>query len=152
MPASKIQSEQEVIRWLEEGKTYQWMADEYMRRYNLEVTPTMFSNFRARRGLSRRFTRNDDLIPWEVKREHRWSFALAMLRVEARRRSGREIREVDAKRLASWKRSLEEQDAVVHYEPDTEEGWFYVPRRKGIDLDLIREPERKTTRRSSMDY
>ena len=29
MPASKIQDEHEVIRWIEEGRTYGWMVEEY---------------------------------------------------------------------------------------------------------------------------
>lgn len=151
MPASKIQDEQEVIRWIEEGKTYAWIVEEYLRKYNIETVPSMWSNFRARRGLERRIARNDDLIPWEVNREHRWAFPLAMLRVEARRRAGMPLRDVDAKRLASWKDSLADANAVVHYDPDTEEGWFLVPRRKGIDTDLIRQPDHKTTARKAVD-
>lgn len=141
MPRSKIVNEQEVIRWFEEGRSYNWMVEEYEKKYNLQVTPSMFGNFRMRRGLDRRISRDETLIPWEVKREHRWHYPLAMLRVEARRREGRELRETDAQRLANWKQSLAEQDLVVHYDPDTEEGFFYVPRRQGIDTDLIRVPD-----------
>ena len=151
MPASKIQDEAEVIRWIEEGKTYSWIVDEYLRKYHIETVPSMWSNFRARKGLDRRIARNDDLIPWEVSREHRWAFPLAMLRVEARRRAGMKLRDVDLKRLTSWKESLAEQDAVVHYDPETEQGWFLVPRRTGIDNDLIRVPSRKTTTRRPVD-
>lgn len=151
MPASKIQDEAEVVRWIEDGKTYQWMAQEYERKYNIEATPTMFSNFRARRGLSRRITRNDELIPWEVKREHRWSYPLAMLRKEARRRAGKPLTDGDAARLASWKAHLLEEGAVVHYEPETEEGWFLVPRRMGTDTDLIRRPTTGLTQRKAID-
>lgn len=142
MPRSKIVNEQEVIRWIEEGKTYNWMVEEYERKYNIQTTPSMFGNFRLRRGLDRRIGRDDNLIPWEVKKEHRWHYPLAMLRVEARRREGRPLRESDAQRLASWKQMLAEQDLVVHYDPETEEGFFYVPRREGVDTDLIREPDK----------
>src|SRR5690606_9521661 len=117
MPRSKGVNEQEVIRWAEEGKTDNWMAEEYERKYNIQTTPSMFGNFRLRRGLDRRIGRDDNLIPWEVKKEHRWHYPLAMLRVEARRREGRPLRESDAQRLASWKQMLAEQDLVVHYDP-----------------------------------
>ena len=151
MAVSKIQDEAEVIRWIEEGKTYQWISDEYKRKYNIVTVPSLWSNFRRRKGLERRIARNDDLIPWAVNPEHRWGYPLAMLRVEARKRAGMELREVDDVRLEAWKANLEESNAVVHYDPDTDEGWFYVPRRKGIDRDLMREPERKTTTRLNGD-
>ncbi|MFF0448685.1 hypothetical protein ACFYT4_20100 [Streptomyces sp. NPDC004609] len=150
MGRSKIQDEGEVIRWFGEGRTYAWMVEEYRRKYNIETVPSMWGNFRQRRGLDRRITRDDDLIPWFVKEEHRWLYPLAMLRVEARRRDGRTLTENDRSRLTSWQEMLTAQNAVVHYDPDTEEGFFYVPRRKD-DVDLIRRPERKTTPRRRAD-
>lgn len=151
MPASKIQDEGEVIRWIEEGRTYAWMTEEYQRKYNIQTSPSMWSNFRRRHGLDRRIARDDDLIPWEVKVEHRWRYPLAMLRHEARRRAGMAQAADIPEKLEAWKRNLAEEDVVVHYEPDTEDGFFYVPRRKGIDTDLIRVPEHKTTRRRAAD-
>jgi hypothetical protein len=151
VPGSKIVNEQEVIRWYEEGRTYQWMVEEYERRYALRVVPSTFGNFRRRRGLERRITRNDDLIPWHVKHEHRWAYPLQMLRAEARRRAGRGVRDDDMSRLEPWLDKLRQSGAVVHYEPETEQGFFYVPRRPGVDVDLIREPELKTTLRRAAD-
>ncbi|MGW1040054.1 hypothetical protein [Streptomyces sp. NPDC002547] len=150
MPKRKIQDEREVIRWFEEGRTYQWMIDEYRRKYNIETVSSMWGNFRRRKGLDRRITRDDDLIPWAVNEEHRWLYPLAMLRVEARRREGRPLTESDEARLESWKAMLEEQGAVVHYDPDTEDGFFYIPRQEGDD-DLIHRPTRKTTERPNAD-
>jgi hypothetical protein len=46
---------------------------------------------------------------------------------------------------------MEEDGTVLHYDPDTEQGWFYVPKRDGIDTDLIRKPERVTTTRRAAD-
>lgn len=149
MPASKIVDESEVIRWFEEGRTYAWMVEEYRRKYNIETVPSLWGNFRRRRGLLRRITRDDDLIPWHVKVEHRWSYPLAMLRVEGRKRAGRELREEDQVRLESWHEMLKEQEASVHYDPDTEEGFFYVPAEPGDDL--IHQPKRKTTPRPNAD-
>jgi hypothetical protein len=151
MGASKIQNEQEVIRWFEEGRTYSWMIEEYRRKYNIDTVPSMWGNFRRRRGLDRRIARDDELIPWEVKREHRWDYPVMMLRREARLRAGFDLSEDEAHGLEIWKQNLAKEDAVVHYDPDTEDGWFYVPRRKGVDTDLIRVPERKTTQRRRID-
>lgn len=150
MARSKIVDETEVIRWFEEGRTYDWMTDQYMEKYGIQTTPSMWGNFRIRRGLDRRNVRNDDLIPWAVKTEHRWAYPLAMLRSEARLRAGEPLRDIEAVRLAGFKRGLEQDGVVVHYDPDTDEGFFYVPARKGVDTDLIRVPDRKTTPRPAV--
>ncbi|MFI2783089.1 hypothetical protein [Streptomyces sp. ALB3] len=146
MGKRKIQDEAEVIRWFEEGRTYQWMIDEYRRKYGIDTVSSMWGNFRNRRGLERRITRDDDLIPWFVKVEHRQQYPLVMLRAEARRRDGRELTESSRTRLDSWRRMLAQEDVVVHYDPETADGFSYVPRRAG-DHDLIRQPARKTTAR-----
>lgn len=137
---TKIVSEQEVRRWFEEGRTYQWMTDEYRRKYNIETGVSMWSNFRHRRGLPRRIARNDDLLPWAVSEKHRWAYPATMLRLEARLREGMELSDESAHRLSLWKQRLDKAGAVVHYDAETDEGWFYVERRDGIDIDLIRTP------------
>lgn len=147
---TKIQNEQEAIRWIEEGRTYQWIVEEYERKYNITTTPTMWSNFRRRKGIEGRIVRDDDLIPWEVRKEHRWSYPVMMLRAEARRRAGRELRGTDAKRLASWLQTLDDLNAVVLYNPNTDDGFFLVPREK-TDDDIIRRPKRKTTTRRAAE-
>ncbi|MDX3525062.1 hypothetical protein P1P75_00980 [Streptomyces sp. ID05-39B] len=150
MGKRKIQNEQEVIRWFEEGKTYQWMIDEYQRKYGIKTVPSMWGNFRSRRGLDRRIVRDDELIPWFVKEEHRWAYPLAMLRTEARHRAGKELTEGDQARLTSWKEMLETENAVVHYDPETEAGFHYIPRQEGDD-DIIHRPKEKTTPRPNAD-
>lgn len=150
MAKRKIQDEQEVIRWFEEGRTYAWMTEQYKKKYGIDTGSSMWGNFRRRRGLDRRITRDDDLIPWFVKEEHRWKYPVAMLRVEARVRDNQEVSETDLARLTSWKEMLEEENAVVHYDPDTEDGFFYVPREPG-DTDIIRKPAQKTTPRLNAD-
>ncbi|AGM12052.1 immunity repressor [Streptomyces phage Godpower] len=150
MPARKIQDEGEVLRWFEEGRTYDWMVEEYRRKYNIETVPSLWGNFRRRRGLPRRIVRDDDLIPWLIKEEHRWLYPLAMLRVEARLRAGAKVSELELSRVTNWKQMLEEEGAVVHYDPDTEDGFFYVPRQPSDD-DIIHKPQRKTTPRRRAD-
>ncbi len=146
MPASKIQDKAEVIRWFEEGKTYHEMSEIYREKYNIETVPSLWANFRLRNGLPRRIVRDDDLLPWAVKPEHRGMNPAAMLRAVARQRAGAELTKLDERRVKMWLRTRKEEDSVVHYDPDTEEGFWYVPRRPGVDKDLIREPERKTGR------
>ncbi|MBT2544519.1 hypothetical protein J7E99_28425 [Streptomyces sp. ISL-44] len=156
MPASKIVDEQEVIRWFNDGLTYPEMQKLYWDKYQIKTTAPMWSSFRRRRGLDRRNLRADDLLPWRMKEEHRHQYPPIMLRIEARLREEeaalgrgeeprRPVSDRDKKRLDSWKKGLKAdgQDLVVHYDPDTEEGFFLVPRRPE-DSDLIRNPPRKT--------
>jgi hypothetical protein len=139
MPASKIQDEQEVIRWIQEEKPYAWMVEEYMRKYHIKTTVTMFSNFRRRKGLAPRIARDPNVVPWALKEEHGWATPLTLLRLEARRRNNFPLRAVDKTRLENWLKELKEKNVVVHYDPDTDQGFFYVPREEGDD-DIIRRP------------
>lgn len=150
MAGRKIVDEQEVIRWFEEGRTYQWMTEQYQTKYNIETVPSMWSNFRRRRGLDRRINRDDDLIPWHVLPKHRWRYPVQMLRAEARRRAGFELRQVDEDRLPAWIAFLDENKVVVHYDPELDEGFVYVPRERR-DKDIIRMPATKTTTRHATD-
>ena len=143
MAGSKIQNEQEVLRWFEQGRTYAWMVEEYRRKYNIETTISMWGNFRRRHGLDRRVVWDDQLIPWKVELKHRYDDPILLLRKEARRRAGKELPEGVAPEVDAWLRGMERDGTVVHYEPATEQGWFYVPRRKGIDKDIIREPDHR---------
>ena len=147
MVSRKIQDEGEIVAWIEAGKTYKWMAETYLDKYNLQVSPTMFSNFRARKGIENRIVRDDNLIPWEIAgTKHRWAWPAQMLRIEGRRRASAPISPLERDSVDGWVRGMKRDEVVVHYDPDTEQGWFYVRPRPGIDEDLIREPSRRTTR------
>lgn len=151
MPApSKIVDEAEVVRWIQAGWTYREIRDAYRTKYNIETSLSMWSMFRRRKGLDRRINRNSELIPWETRPEHRNNYNLAMLRVEARIREGLDVRDVDRKRHESWLRELMDLNAVVHYDPDTPDGFSLVPRLEGDD-DLIRRPRAGLTRRRRAD-
>lgn len=147
---TKIVSEQEVLRWFDEGRTYAWMSEQYRTRYHLETVPSMWGNFRRRNGLTRRIERNDDLIPWAVEKSHRNTYPVAMLRVLARRRAGVEVREVDDGRLDGFLAKLERDNVVVDYDPASLLGFKYVPRLPS-DRDVIRKPKSKTSTRLNGD-
>lgn len=82
-------------------------------------------------------TRHDDLLPWRVELEHRGLSDARNLRALGRRREGRPLPPVDEQRLDSWLEKLNEANAVVRYEPDTEEGFFWVPRLPEHGDDII---------------
>lgn len=137
----RVQDEDEVRRWFGEGRSYSWMSEEYERRYNITTVPTFWGNLRRRWGLPRRVSRDDALIPWAIAGQHRWHYYVAILRMESRRRMGAGLTETDEARIEVFKQQLAKHDLVVAYDPDTEEGFSAVPRRPGIDHDLIREPD-----------
>jgi hypothetical protein len=133
--------EPEVRTWYLKGETYAWMVQEYKRKYDLTVSPSMFSYRRSARGWERRQRTRDDLIPWAIKDEHQWHSYLVMLRLEARRRRfGTEtMRDRDVRELAAFCEQLKADDVVIAYDAHTEAGFELVPRQPG-DSDIIRQP------------
>lgn len=148
MGSRKIQDEQEVLRWFDEGRTYAWMIEKYREKYGIETTVSMWGNFRRRHGLDRRMTWDDELIPWVVKVEHRYDYPILMLRKEARRRAGFPTTSEQDAEIDAWLAGMLEAGTVLHYDAETDQGWFYVPRRDGIDKDIIRRPDRIERRRA----
>ncbi|TCC19971.1 hypothetical protein [Kribbella sindirgiensis] len=144
-PRTKIQNESEVLRWFEEGRTYKWMVEQYAEKYNIKIGETAFANFRRRHELKPRLAHGgSSLIPWSpVDRRWRWSYPIQMLRLEEKRRRGEALSKLNQEKLDAWLRERKAKDEVVAYLPDRpeEQGFYYVPRRPGIDNDLIREPD-----------
>lgn len=110
----------------------------------IDVSPSAICVWKKRQGVERQLPRHSALIPWVIREPHRRLFAAKMLRREAKRRlmegQGQEMAQHLLAPLDRWKAKMAENDTVVHYEPETFEGFFYIERREGIDKDLIREP------------
>ena len=136
-----IRDETEAVLWLAEARPLSWMVEEYARKYNVRTTVDMWLNFRRRQGFAPRTVHDDALVPWFVQPEHRWSTPLAMLTLTARDRAGLPVPREQRERLRVWIEGLQSSDSVVHYDAEQEGGWSYVPRRPGIDHDLIRVPD-----------
>ncbi len=151
MPATKIVDEQEVLRWFAEGKTYHEMCDLYRDKYGIETVPSLWGNFRRRRGLEPRIARDVELIPWKIASHHRAAYPLAMLRLAAREEAGLPIPVVNRTRYENWRKMLAENDFVVHYDPDTSDGWFYDHRRPEDGDGIIRRPAASAARRAAAD-
>lgn len=135
-------------RYLRKGLTQKQVAEEWERESGFRVTRSAIGMAMARYNLTGRRQRGryEDLIPWYVLPEHRESADAKVLRLEGRRRRGKPLNERDATRLANWRRDLLAQDAVVHYDPETEQGWWWVPRRP-TDDDIIRYPPKSKRKR-----
>lgn len=81
-------------------------------------------------------------VPWHpIRVEHRDRYLIRMLRANHRREQGLKSAPVLEAMLDKFLEAAEEQDFVVTYDPDTEEGFFRVPRRIGIDEGLVRNPD-----------
>lgn len=167
MPARKLPDDETIVKWHLSGITFQEMANRWnpvlIGRGEDPVGSAAFNMKCFRLGLPARNMRHDDLIPWTpIRREHNDLYIVCMLRKESARRAGvprfdpshPNCDETDLQRLNSWIQGLKEgnngKGVVVHYDPDTLEGWWYVNRRKS-DKDIIRMPtaSRRTKRQSA---
>lgn len=83
--------------------------------------------------------RYEDMLPWHVLDVHKYNSQARLLRLEGRRRQGRKLNPKELQWLTTWKRELDASGAVVIYDPETEEGFHWVP-RVDADDDLIRRP------------
>lgn len=139
MPAKKIEYEHELVRLLEEGKSPSEISRWYLETKKLDIAPGTISVFKHRRGVGHaHHERNRDLIPWVLLPQHRPRYPAKMLRLEARRRAGKELTPENQTRLDAWLEQRQMTDTVVHYDPETDQGFWYVARRPGVDDDLIR--------------
>lgn len=148
---AKVLPDSEVEQLLRQGKTDEQVVEYLAKHHHISITRSAVGMWRKRRGIPRVIPRYDDLIPWQVKVEHAGMYIPRMLRLEARQRRGKELQLKDRQRVEAFKRKLDDQDAVVHYDPDTEQGWWFVRRRPGIDTDIIRRPDQPPSRARARD-
>lgn len=130
------------------GMTQQQIADvvndRNRRVHGLDFRPV------TRSGVAQAFMRNcspkrrptyRDVNPWRAPNRYQRDHPVSMLRLAKRVENGEEIPEKDSRFLQSWLTELKRHDAVVSFDPD-KGGYFYAKRRPGIDLGLIREPNK----------
>jgi hypothetical protein len=97
-----------------------------------------------RRGNIKHETGFHRRLPWRMHPEHINLSIPRALRLAIRIQDG-ETADMPAylkHQGEGFIRTLDEMDAVVHYDPEVAPFWFRVPRRHGVDEGLIREPER----------
>lgn len=70
-----------------------------------------------------------------MKVEHIKAYPARMLRLLGRREAGEDVGEEASRRLDNWLDLLEEREAVVAYDPDSDQGFIYV-RREPDDPDM----------------
>ena len=127
----------EAEQMLRAGKTQAQVAEKF------GVSQSAVS-LAIKRGRIKFDTGFERLLPWNMKAEHINLSVPRGLRLAMRvQRDDAEARAMPPYLRAQGEgfiRTLEEMDAVIHYDPEVHPHWFRVPRRHGIDQGLIREP------------
>lgn len=117
-------------RYVSQGLTQQQIVEAWEADSGLRVSRSAIAMAMERYDLtSPRAKRHyKELLPWVVALEHRPHNDARMLRLEGRRRAGLKLSDAEARWLEGWKDELKQKNAVIHYERDTQEGFFWVPR------------------------
>lgn len=131
---------EQLAELVEQGFTHTQIADMLTQETGQKITRSAVSVALSRARLT---TPKKDLrtAPWEVRAMHQNRFDLQMLRVHKRLEEGKPATDKDMKRYRSWRQRLDAEDAVIHYEPRSMQGFWWVRRRPGIDTGLVRLPE-----------
>lgn len=136
----KIVDETELMRWWEEGLTYKEMAERYLEQYNLQVRPQMFSEWRRRRGLPRRISHHEEFVPstWKMNPRHRYRMEITALRTLAQMWDGKEVSAERQRMAERLLKRVREEGVVVAYAPNTEQGFFMIPREAKDGEAIVR--------------
>lgn len=130
-------------RWTDEGLTQEQMCALIYEETGYRPRRSSISAALSRAGLSVDGNRYEDTIPWRVKNEHLREYPPRMLRLLGRRRSGLDLNEDEDRRLDSWLSRLDNENAVVAYDPEAPaEGFVYVEREPNDpeDIPIRRRP------------
>ncbi len=80
-------------------------------------------------------------VPWRpIKPEHRSRYLVKMLRAATQRDRGFTLNAGMEHKVGSFLRKADKGGWVVHYDPDTPDGFYRVARRAGIDTGRVRDP------------
>lgn len=138
--------------YLDRGLTHAEIAEAWLKDSGVKVSRSTVSMAVARFGLKdhspRAHMRHSDLIPWKLQQEHVYRPEARLLRLEGRRRAGHELRDDELRWLENWKQELSAAGAVIHYDPDTEEGFFWVSR---LDPKVVTKGDDDLIDRSNAD-
>lgn len=113
-------------RYLEQGMTHDEIRIEWERVSGHRVTRQGIAAAAVRHGLAGTKPRYPEHVPWRLKEEHTRAYPARMLRLLGRRDTGGSLNDKEAKLLDSWLASMAENDLIVAYDPDDEQGLHYV--------------------------
>lgn len=124
---------------MKRGLTQQQIAEQWEKDTGVRVSRSTIAMAIARYELSsaRPRPRYEETLPWHVLDEHKHHTDARMLRLEGRRRSGNKLSDKERRWLTQWRQLLDERDAVIVYDPETPQGFWWVQRRESDD-DIVR--------------
>lgn len=134
MPAHrKLPPTERVVALVEQGLTQRQIGEMF------GVSPSAVGECLrvAKVSSPRRVTYYNDHIPWKVRVAHNSHVLVRRLRLHARKDTGGDLRPDQLALLDQWMTYMRHHDAVVVYEPDTEQGFFLDHRQPG-DLRYVR--------------
>lgn len=128
-------------RWLREGKTYAWIKEQFRNRYKKDISDGTIVNFRKEKNIPDRYAvaARKQGHPWKVLPEHRGVGIDPYLSALIRRDAGLPVPQERLTSAENWWAEMQELGLVASYSP--QRGWVTLPRRRGIDLGYIREPD-----------
>ena len=130
----------EVEQLLRSGRTQMEVVQMYRDVKGVDVSQSAISQAIASGRIKVDTERSTGGVPWKLEPRHRHLHQARMLRTQARLDAGLPIGPTLVRQVEAWRKGLELDDAVVHYDPTTEEGFWRVPRRVGIDHWWVRDP------------
>ena len=128
------------------GYTQKRMVDAWEQESGIRVSRSAIAMAMRRQGVEAAVPRPryEDMLPWHVLDEHKYNSQARLLRLEGRRRKGNKLNDKELQWLTTWRRELEAHNAVVIYDPATEEGFHWVERLASDD-DVIRRPDQSSS-------
>jgi hypothetical protein len=136
----KVPSDSTLKRWVALGYSHEKMAALASKYSRQRVARSTISAALSRAGLTNR-VRYRESIPWpRIRQSHNTHYALTQLRTEARIHAGKEVSDDLFKRFKSWRDRLFEEGAVVVYDYESEDGFYYVRRKPSDGTSLVRYP------------
>lgn len=156
--ARRVPDADQMRAYLDKGLTHAQISDAWLKDSGVRVSRSTVSMAIARYGLKdhspRAHMRHEDILPWKLEPEHVYKPEARLLRLEGRRRAGHQLREDESRWLENWKAELKDAGAVIHYDPDTPEGFHWalvsdprvVPYEDLIDRSNVGVPEKGKSR------
>lgn len=139
MPAVKYVPDSATLATWSLTMTHQQIADKICKETGYKVARSTVSAALSRSGKTNP-VRYTDTIPWKpIAQHHNHHYALTMLRLLARTQEKQDLTPQQTARLDSWLKRMHDNNCVLAYVYDSEDGFYYV-RRKASDGDSITRP------------
>jgi hypothetical protein len=126
-PPTLVPDKTTLERWQREGLTHAEMVARHEQETGIRVSRASISGAMVRYGLAENKPRYRNSLPWRVRDEHGTHYAARMLRLYGRKQQTPDKLNIDeSQRLRSWLDMLDREQAIVGYDPDSDEGFYYI--------------------------